>query len=54
MKRVPFEVKAARDERRWLESYQAPARIGGQYIYPIHPAIYAGVGGFKAIDKHPR
>lgn len=48
------ERKAQAAERKWRESYQAPARISGKHIFPIDPAIYAGVGGFKEIDKHPR
>lgn len=26
-------------------------RISGKYIEPIHPKIYAGVGGFKELDR---
>lgn len=54
MKRVPFRTKVENAERKWLEMYKAPARISGKHLIPIDPAIYAGVGGFKTIDEHPR
>lgn len=52
--RITFEQRARQAERKWLDSYRPPARISGKHITPIDPAVFAGVGGFKAIDEHPR
>jgi hypothetical protein len=41
-------------ERKWLDTYRPPARVSGRHLYAVPEYVYAGVGGYKELDKHPR
>ena len=50
---VPSRARAAL-ELKWINTSFSPLTISGQYIFPVPVHVYAGVGGFRELNKRHR